>query len=336
MTRRCGVGIAVLLLLMALVVPASARIVIDSDTTIDYEVNERIDIIDGASPPTTVEVREPANIEHDVHIFDSSVLNVRGGRIDTSSSGPALWATDQSTVNIYGGQIDAEYSGILAGGSATVNVFGGDIFEISVSGGATVEVSGGDVRGRLETGAEATARISGGRVEKLHVDVSGGPPGSPFSSAVVSGGTIWGSDGLTVSRQGRALVLGGDISRLAAEHFGRIDVYGGHVGRIDSGSTHIRHSETITIFGAEFNYPYGAIPETSGTLTGRLKNGDPIHAEFVMRDQGSIVLAIPEPSVPALALCFAASMAVVCALRRRHAGKELTKTQRELDCRPSQ
>jgi hypothetical protein len=51
----------------------------------------------------------------------------------------------------------------------------------------------------------------------------------------------------------------------------------------------------ITVYGRDFNFPYGPIGDSSGTLIGTLAGGDLINAPFEILSEGSIVLAVPEP-----------------------------------------
>ncbi len=75
-------------------------------------------------------------------------------------------------------------------------------------------------------------------------------------------------------------------------------------------------ASTVTFVGSGFNYPYGEIPDGSGSLTGTLANGDPIDVWFDVDGDASIVLAVPEPSSIAL-LATAAFGLMGCARRRR-------------------
>ena len=56
------------------------------------------------------------------------------------------------------------------------------------------------------------------------------------------------------------------------------------------------HDSVLVFHGTDFNYPYGPVPDSWGTLTGTLKNGDPIDVLFSVWSNASMVLAVPEPS----------------------------------------
>jgi hypothetical protein len=51
----------------------------------------------------------------------------------------------------------------------------------------------------------------------------------------------------------------------------------------------------MTIVGTEFNYPYGPLSDSPGTLTGVLASGESINISFRIEGDASIVL-VPEPS----------------------------------------
>src|SRR5262249_47188804 len=63
------------------------------------------------------------------------------------------------------------------------------------------------------------------------------------------------------------------------------------------GSVNAYDTGVITIFGTSFNLPFGAISQTSGTLTGTLGDGSPIDVAFARFASGSIVLGKPAPTV---------------------------------------
>ncbi len=72
-------------------------------------------------------------------------------------------------------------------------------------------------------------------------------------------------------------------------------VSGGAILSMSAGKESGTHDCVITVDGSGFNYPYGPIPDASGTLTGTLASGDPISAAFEIYSDASIVL-VPEPS----------------------------------------
>ena len=56
-----------------------------------------------------------------------------------------------------------------------------------------------------------------------------------------------------------------------------------------------RLTSVVFVDGSDFNLPYGAIPDSTGTFTGTLANGDLINAQFEIHGGATIVL-VPEPS----------------------------------------
>ncbi|MEE8451214.1 MAG: PEP-CTERM sorting domain-containing protein [Thermoguttaceae bacterium] len=223
-------------------------VVIDYDTTIDYTINGPVEITEGSNPnpPTTVEIVEPADLQDGISVYDSSIVNIRGGTIH-SDEDMGLSTADDSTVNIYDGILTSEVD-MEIGGSSTLNIYGGTVEdEVQAADFATVNIYGGYVDD-LDGADSSLLNIFGGEVHTPNVS------------------------GLSVLN-----VFGGNIDSLLALDSGRVYLY-----------------------GIDFNYPYGAIPDASGILTGTLKNGDPINAPFEILFDASIVLAVPEPSTLAL------------------------------------
>jgi hypothetical protein len=60
-------------------------------------------------------------------------------------------------------------------------------------------------------------------------------------------------------------------------------------------------SGTINIYGSNFDYAYGAIADTSGTLSGTLSDGSAFDMTFYQDTPGEIVLhTAPEPATMSL------------------------------------
>src|SRR5687768_10525390 len=151
-----SVALATLLLGLA-AGQADAQVVLDRNATIDYRIDQGIHVVDGPSPPTRVTIAAPADIEEDLLVFGSSVVDVLGGRIDEY-----LEARDASTVNIRGGTVEddviardtsfVEITGgllldyVIATGASVVNVRGGSVWGVEARGDAVVSLSGGTLR----------------------------------------------------------------------------------------------------------------------------------------------------------------------------------------------
>jgi len=100
-------------------------------------------------------------------------------------------------------------------------------------------------------------------------------------------------------------ILGGSIQKIVAYDSSIVHISGGTIGLVQAGYDDDGHTSIVTILGTDFNYPYGAIPDDAGTLTGTLANGDPIDAPFEIHSDASIVLAVPEPNT-VIMLCLVA------------------------------
>ena len=116
-------------------------------------------------------------------------------------------------------------------------------------------------------------------------------------------------------------IFGGHADFVHANNFSTLNVSGGTFGSFwahDSSTVTVcggSHHSVVTISGTGFNYPYGEIPDTSGTLTGVLANGDPINASFEIYDNASIVL-VPEQAALVLLSIGAAGLVSWARVRR--------------------
>ena len=225
---------------------AVAGLVIDHNTTIDYRIDGiDVEVVDGASPPTTVQIVEGGYIEENVLAYGSSIVQMYGGEIHDG-----LDVFDAGTIDITGGSV-------------------GDILRAHDSG--IVSFTDGRFHDYVIADDFSTVSLAGG--ELWGVKAFG------HSHVLVSGGTGW-----------------------------------AELEQVESGLL-ANETGTIYIRGTGFNYPYGAIPVSSGTLTGVLANGDPFQTRFDISGGGTIKL-VPEPSTLAL-LGAAATGLLALAWRRR-------------------
>jgi len=145
-------------------------------------------------------------------------------------------------------------------------------------------VSDGILRYQAAVYDNSTFNIVGGLVsddvrvyDNSHVNISSGGiytydlEGYQNSLITISGGSI--ARRLYIEDNSQAFITGGTIGDI-------IDVYDNSI---------------VTIEGTGFNYPYGAITNSTGILTGTLANGDLINNHFYVHDNASIVL-VPEPA----------------------------------------
>jgi len=266
-----------------------AEVVIDYNTTIDYAVSDNVRIVEGANPnpPTIVDIVTGA-ILWELRVEDSSELNFFGGRL-----GDPIRAVDHSVVN-FSGRISDD---VNCYDFSTLNISGGECDAVYAYDFATVNVYDGEISDELEAGQHSTVNISGGTfpdgvyaVDSSTVNVSGG---------IITGDPTWSS--LHAGDQSELNLSGGEISRLIS----------GWIWPNGEPQTAV-----VTVYGTEFNYPYGPIGDSSGTLTGTLASGDLIDAPFEIYGDASIVLVVPEPA-SLVALGIAALCGLACARRHR-------------------
>lgn len=185
----------------------------------------------------------------------------------------------------------SDHLAVVDGSTSTIVdiVPGASLEYVDVYDTSTVNFHGGSIWGDLFANDSSTVNVYGGEVDDDVV-------GEDFGTVNVFGGE-----------------LGDD---LRASGSSTVNLFGGSVPVIWAGGVTGMHDAVLTIEGSGFNFPYGPITESSGTLTGTLANGDPLNASFKIFSNASIVLAVPEPSSVAL-LATAAFGLVACMWRRR-------------------
>jgi hypothetical protein len=82
-----------------------------------------------------------------------------------------------------------------------------------------------------------------------------------------------------------------------------VNIYGGSItGDLIVPSA----SSTINIYGVGFNYPYGAVPDLAGIITGTLHMGDSLSLDFECADYSNIILhemaVVPAPGAALLGI----------------------------------
>lgn len=117
----------------------------------------------------------------------------------------------------------------------------------------------------------------------------------------MSGGTIDGSFGII--HGGNAVINSGQISgQIGCWMHGNMDITGGEI----LGDLLVNTFGYIRLYGFDFNYTYGHIPDTDGTISGKLSTGQLINTTFErqMSDwepQIELIYSqIPEPATLAL------------------------------------
>ena len=251
--KRCTLAVAILALMVG---AGRTEVIIDTDTVIDQTINDVVRIVDGATPPTTVEIVDPADVSA-VEAHHTCVVNMTGGIIRGN-----LQAYDASVLNVSGGSFGLS---VVARDSSTAYLTGGNSEVVSALDSSTMNISGGDFEFVWASG-ESMLTVSAGKFSSLNCEHT--------STAIISGGTFD-----SVAARGPSILM----------------ISGGMIDEISAGIHPVPSTCVVTVRGDGFNYPSGEIPETSGTLTGMLASGEPINAGFEILDGASIVL-VPEPS----------------------------------------
>ncbi len=137
-----------------------------------------------------------------------------------------------------------------------------------------------------------------------------------YDSSVIN---VSGGEVSTSYAYGSATVNVGDgrVAGLHARDTSSVNIRGGLVGTLTGYGLSAANSSTMHIFGIEFNYPPGPIPDTDATLIGTLADGSPINTNlFINGNDASIILHyVPEPS--ALWLAFMGCLGMLAYRMRR-------------------
>jgi hypothetical protein len=216
---------------------------------------------------------------------DGSTVNVSGGTMSTSAGGYHGWgitAVNNSAVTISGGTMTT--NGIYGDGYGIYT----DGSTVTISGGTMSTSAGGYNGWGVYATDNSTVYILGGTVSTFNTWVRSRGVYVENSTAYISGGTIsaWGSyaDAIYANNNGRVDISGGSFSSQRASPW-----WGSSCDITAS------NNSVINIYGTGFNYGFGPISDTSGTLTGTLADGTSINLTFLRTQGGEIVLA-SEPS----------------------------------------
>jgi len=123
-----------LLVALVLVGASRAEVIIDADTTVDYDINDDLRVIAGANPPTSVQFVEPASVNN-MTVYDDSIVNMTGGGV-----GGYLQGYDSATLNVSGGSFGL---GLDVHGQCTLNASGGNSELLFAYDDSVVDFSGG-------------------------------------------------------------------------------------------------------------------------------------------------------------------------------------------------
>ena len=189
-------------------------------------------------------------IVDDGPLGETTTLNaLPGGEIGTLSCG-SLTANGTSEINMLGGLVPvlrlfgnstlfysvSQSESLTAQDNSRVSVISGRIGAFTSGGTALVEISGGTFYGNGNVTNSSIVNIRGGEFGRVD--------GHSNSTLNVFGGSIL--EGVQTRNSARVNFHGGEIA-----------------GFIFAGDTAV-----FTIFGNGFNFPFGDIAATSGTLTG--------------------------------------------------------------------
>jgi len=220
----------------------------------------------------------------DIEVRDSAVFSMSAGEIATS-------------LNAFGGHTYISGGTFNTAGVLTSGVFASDYAYVRFEGASVAVIS-------------------------ASTDLLNSLPGQ---NPVIDfyGGTV--TSGVWTQEQGVVNIFGGtlNVSETGLNSDGHINIYGGVFGLgsyISGGSW---DGGNMNIYGSTFNYPFGIIPDTSGTVSGTLSDGNLVSLTFLDEDlsvgrrTATIDLkAVPEPGTFAL-LASGAIFALVLGGRRK-------------------
>jgi hypothetical protein len=194
-----------------------------------------------------------------------------GGCNVNSASG--LSAADTAVVSIGGGNLTGFISSGGGFGCSASNTASG----LSARGGSMVSVSGGTFTGSISSGGFIDNFATGlSAWDDARVSVSGGT----FMGIVSSGGGgVLRAQGLSAAGNSLVLVSGGSFTASGASS---------NLGLL------VMDNAQVTLFGNDFNLPFGPISPLEGTITGTLKSGEGIDFSFSQSRPGQIILSLPD------------------------------------------
>ena len=212
---------------------------------------------------------------HDIDYAISDVVIVQDG------------PSGHTTVNLLdGGAIEAY---LRAYGNSQVNMLGGIIGNtLDAYDNSQVNMSGGTIGLHLYAHGSSHIMMTGGLLQddlRAYDD----------SNVNVSGGTI--TNQLSTYNHSLVVISGGSMSSIVPCDFSQVDIFGGSL----LGGGHkiqANHGPSIVnIYGVGFNYGYGAVTATGGTLTGTLTFGQPISWGFLRWPDHEPIIMLTERAI---------------------------------------
>lgn len=278
----------------------AATITLSENTVFDGDPSHGGDtfvVIDGATPPTVVDIIDGANLQgdDDFPIFDlygSSVAHLRGGFVGFSSK-PAFQLNEHSTLIVSGG------------------VFQG---ECELTDESRMRLIDGD-GGRIRTRGQSSARFDGGQFDfadafgESRIVMNGGFTetivGHDVSEVIIRGGSF--TSGVLFEDKSQAMILGGDF-------IDNIMVTGDSILTWRGGQ--LAAGEILNVEGSGVAHLYGhdlkfVVDDEDGPMiVGTWADGTGAGGRYIIRDQGQIILhEVPEPGAWGLAVISALILA---------------------------
>lgn len=141
-----------------------ATIVYDfgGEYNIDFYLHDDVKVLDSSTgEPTTVNIIAGGVIDDYMKVFDNSIINVDGGRVDWVDS------FDESRIGVFAGEVEsflrtnANSHASITGGTLS----GTNVFSLQVLNNSSVDISGGLIKGKIEARDDTKIYISGGLLE---------------------------------------------------------------------------------------------------------------------------------------------------------------------------
>jgi hypothetical protein len=281
--------LAFVFLLLSSVPAAHAQVIFNNSTTntVTSPINNRVQVLNN----TEVIFNASGNVTAfsslgggltaslaAVSVFDTSRVidnaanltgNMSTGGCNVNSAS-GLSAVDTSEVSIVGGSLTGFISSGGGSGCTASNTASG----LSARGGSMVSVSGGTFRGSISSGGSVNNFASGlSAWDDARVSVYGGT----FTGIVSSGsGGLLRAQGLSAAGNSLVSVYGGRFTASgASSNLGLLAL----------------DNAQVTLFGSNFNFPFGPISALTGTITGTLQGGESINVSFFQGRSGQIILS---------------------------------------------
>ncbi len=215
--------------------------------------------------PTTANIISGGSLYYELHAYGDSNVTVNGGTV-SSGGGHAFFAYDKSKVEIIEGIVN----------------------DLKLFNSTTATINGGSIRYYLFLYNDAIVHIYDGSIGEVGRDLNA----SNNAKVYLHGGSL--GRHLFVNNYAEVSISGGAISNnISVNDDSQLFISGGFIG----GTLFTKFNSHTTVIGTEFNYPLGYIPDTSGTITGTLANGDPLDIPFVREGNGAILLKDPDISL---------------------------------------